>query len=209
MFKSLRLKVLAGLLALAVTIPAASQLIYGNTFPFWTVNGPLTVVGNTSLTGGTNTLGGTTSITGTTTIGAGATLTNPTLVGATISGTSTQATIAASVSVTAPILTTSGFIQFPAPRTVTNDATVAATDSWIIVNKAGSVTLTLPDPTTAGNTGRLVCVKTSQAQTVVSASSNVIPLITASAGTAILAGTAGKWACMLSDATNWVIMAAN
>lgn len=41
---------------------AGAQLIYGNTFPFWNVNGPLTVTGLTTLSGGT-TLTGTTSLT--------------------------------------------------------------------------------------------------------------------------------------------------
>ena len=52
-------------------------------------------------------------------------------------------------------------------------------------------------------------IKTIQAQTVVSASSNVVPLVGGAAGTAILAATAGKWATLVSDGTNWVIMQGN
>ncbi|WP_176479108.1 hypothetical protein [Mesorhizobium sp. WSM3860] len=51
-------------------------------------------------------------------------------------------------------------------------------------------------------------IKTIQAQTVVSASSNVVPLAGGAAGTAILAATARKWATLVSDGTNWVIMQA-
>jgi hypothetical protein len=52
-------------------------------------------------------------------------------------------------------------------------------------------------------------LKTTQAQTVDSASSNVVPLAGGAAGTAILTATAGKYAELVSDGTNWVIMSAN
>ena len=51
---------LAGI-ALAVSIPVGAQLIYGNTFPFWTVNGPLVVTGVSTLSGGTTITGTTTN----------------------------------------------------------------------------------------------------------------------------------------------------
>jgi len=54
--------------------------------------------------------------------------------------------------------------------------------------------------------GRELNIKTITANTVVSASSNVAPLTSATAGTAILAATAGKWARLVSDGTNWRIM---
>ena len=57
-------------------------------------------------------------------------------------------------------------------------------------------------------TGREVMIKTIAAFTVVSASSNIVPLIGGVAGTAILAATAGKWATLVSDGTNWIVMAA-
>jgi hypothetical protein len=51
--------------------------------------------------------------------------------------------------------------------------------------------------------------KTITANTVVSASSNVVPLAGGSAGTAILPATDGAWATLVSDGTNWIIMQAN
>lgn len=94
------------------------------------------------------------------------------------------------------------------PTTVTGaTATVAATDTAIIANRAGTVTLTLP--AAASYPGRVLRVKTIQAQTVVSASSDVVPLIGGAAGTGILAATAGKWATLQSNGTAWEIMAAN
>jgi hypothetical protein len=47
-----------------------------------------------------------------------------------------------------------------------------------------------------------------QAQLLVSASSNVVPIDSTSAGTAILLDVVGNWATIVSDGTNWVIMQA-
>ncbi len=98
-------------------------------------------------------------------------------------------------------------VSFGGPVTKTGDFTLAATESSIIVNKASTCTVTLLSASTYS--GRRLRIKTIQAQTVVSASSNVVPLAGGAAGTAILAATAGKWAELESDGTNWVIMASN
>ncbi|TIR87370.1 MAG: hypothetical protein E5X05_01345 [Mesorhizobium sp.] len=93
-----------------------------------------------------------------------------------------------------------------APVTKTADFTVAATENWLINNKSGSsCTVTLP--AASSFTGREITIKTIQAQTTVSASSNVVPLAGGAAGTAILSANAGRWATLVSDGTNWVIMA--
>jgi hypothetical protein len=47
-----------------------------------------------------------------------------------------------------------------------------------------------------------------QAQFLASASANVVPLDSTSAGTVILLDVIGNWATMVSDGTNWVIMQA-
>lgn len=94
------------------------------------------------------------------------------------------------------------------PVTITDAThTVAATTKFLIANRAGTVTLTLPDP--ALFPGRELNVVTIQAQAVDSAGSNVVPLIGGSAGTTVLTNTDGKWARLVSDGTSWVIMAAN
>jgi hypothetical protein len=93
-----------------------------------------------------------------------------------------------------------------APVTKTASFTLANTENWVICNGTGSIIITFPSA--ASWTGREVMVKTIAAFTVVSASSNIVPLIGGAAGTAILAATAGKWATLVSDGTNWVIMAA-
>lgn len=96
---------------------------------------------------------------------------------------------------------------FRVPVTKTTAFTVADHESEIIVNGSASVTATLPSA--ASYAGRKIRIKTRAAYTVISASSNVKPLDTDTAGTAILAATAGKWAEMVSDGSNWIIMAAN
>jgi hypothetical protein len=94
-----------------------------------------------------------------------------------------------------------------APVTVAANYTIADTDAWIINNKTGSA-LTLTLPTASAWSGRVITVKNMQAQLVNSASSNVVPLDSTSAGTAILLAVVGNWATMVSDGTNWVIMQA-
>ena len=91
-----------------------------------------------------------------------------------------------------------------APVTKTANFTVAAGETWLINNKSGSsCTVTLPSAST--NTGRVLHFQNYQAQTLVSASSNVVPLAGGSATTAILQAVAGANATLVSDGTNWVM----
>lgn len=82
---------------------------------------------------------------------------------------------------------------------------VTSTDTSLIVNYAGTVTLTLPDPVISK--GRVLTLKTITANTVVSASANVSPVAGGAAATAILAATAGKLATLQSDGAVWHVMA--
>ena len=114
------------------------------------------------------------------------------------------------------VLTTNGANAAPtwttstgtAPVTKTADFTLADTDSWVINNKSGSTcTVTLPAP--SAYTGRQVVFKNMQPQLLVSASSNVVPIDSTSAGTAILLNVVGNSATIVSDGSNWVIMQAS
>ena len=92
-----------------------------------------------------------------------------------------------------------------APVTKTANFSVAANETWIINNKSGSsCTVTLP--TASSYSGRVLYFQNYQAQTLVSASSNVVPRAGGSAGTAILAAVAGDTATLVSDGTNWIMM---
>ena len=76
-----------------------------------------------------------------------------------------------------------------------------------IYNRATAVTVTMP--AAASYPGKEYTFLTINTGTVVSASSNIIPITGGAAGTAILGATAGKWCTLVSDGTNWQIMAAN
>lgn len=99
------------------------------------------------------------------------------------------------------------YVPLSTVLTKTADYTITNTDTWIINNKTGS-SLTLTFPAASSWPGRYITVKNLQTQTVVSASSNIVPIGSAVAGTAILLGVVGNWATMVSDGTNWVIMQA-
>jgi hypothetical protein len=107
----------------------------------------------------------------------------------------------------AGLVSLTGSFGRSAPVTKTADFTLDATENYVINNRAATNTATLP--AASSWTGREVFMKTIQAQAVVSASSNVVPSTSATAGTAILPATDGAWALLVSDGTNWVIVAAN
>lgn len=101
-----------------------------------------------------------------------------------------------------------GSLGRQAPITKTADFSVADNENWYINNKTGS-TCTVTLPAASSYTGREIMFTNWQAQTVVSASSNVVGITGGAASTAMLAGTAGKWCTVVSDGTNWIITAAN
>ena len=123
----------------------------------------------------------------------------------TLAGTSGQMLTSAGAGT--PTWTTPVVNTVSAPVTKTANFTVADGEAWLINNKSGS-TCTVTLPAAASWIGRQLIFKNMQAQTLVSASSNVVPLDSTSAGTAILLDVVGNWATMVSDGTNWVIMQA-
>ena len=98
-----------------------------------------------------------------------------------------------------------GLTERPTVITQTVDFTLDDTAGWVINNKSGS-TCTVTLPAASSSVGRVVVFKNLQAQTLVSASSNVAPIGSATPGTAILPATVGAWATLVSDGTNWVVM---
>ena len=102
-------------------------------------------------------------------------------------------------------LQVNGSLGRKTPVTVTSTPySVLSDDTWIIVDRSSSTTITLPSA--ADWDGREITIKTIQAQTVISGSSNVVPIDSGTAGTAILPATDGAWALLVSNGTNWVIM---
>ena len=109
---------------------------------------------------------------------------------------------AAAVSVSGALSGT--MLDLNAPVTKTSSFTLGDTENFVVCNGAGSITVTFP--TASASTGRVVWIKTIAAQTVVSASSNVLPIGSATPGTAILAASAGANAMLVCDCTNSVVM---
>jgi hypothetical protein len=106
------------------------------------------------------------------------------------------------------ILSIVGSFNRGAPITKTADFTLATTENWVINNKASaSCIATLP--LASDYVGREIYFLNYKAFTLVSASSNIIPLVGGAASTAILSATIGKFCTLVSDGTNWVIMNAN
>jgi hypothetical protein len=91
-----------------------------------------------------------------------------------------------------------------APVTYTANFSVATTDVWIINNKSGSsCTATLP--TASSYSGRVLRFQNYQAQTLVSATSNVVQVAGGAATTSILLASAGDQCTLVSDGTNWIM----
>jgi hypothetical protein len=94
-----------------------------------------------------------------------------------------------------------------APSTI-NAATytVSGSDSSLIFTTT-ACTVTLP--TASSFPGRILYIKNITATAIISAASNVYPIATAVLGNSLLTATAGKFAMIQSDGTNWVTMMAN
>jgi hypothetical protein len=101
---------------------------------------------------------------------------------------------------------TGGSFGRGSPVTKTADFTVAASENWLINNKAAA-TCTVTLPAAASFIGREITIQNYQAFTVVSASSNVGQLAGTATNTAILSANAGRWVTLVSDGVKWVIMA--
>jgi len=99
------------------------------------------------------------------------------------------------------------YMGIAAPVTKTADFTVANGEIWYINNKSGS-TCVVTLPAASSWIGRTLTFKNMQAQLLNSATSNVVPIDSTTAGTSILLGVVGNWATLVSDGTNWVIMQA-
>jgi hypothetical protein len=107
------------------------------------------------------------------------------------------------VDISAITATIAGLSTVPVVKTA--DFTVGLGEVWIINNKSGS-TCTVTLPTASSYSGRVLSFQNYQAQFLVSASSNVVPLGGGAAGTAILENVAGNWATLVSNGTNWIMM---
>jgi hypothetical protein len=87
----------------------------------------------------------------------------------------------------------------------TLSGTGTVTSGLVIVTSTAATTLTLPAATTKGQELKIKMGATNT-NAIISASSNVVPLNSTTAGTAIIAAS-GKFAYLVADGTNWQIVA--
>ena len=91
---------------------------------------------------------------------------------------------------------------------ITNSTyTIQENDKYIVFTPTATCTITLPN---AGSyPGREITIKNTSAFAVNSASANIRPLTTNTAGTTILAATAGKFAKIISNGYDWTVVKSN
>lgn len=188
---------------------ASATSINKLTFTAPATSATLTIAdGKTFTISNTLTLSGTDS--STLNIGTGGTLGTGAF--ATIANYSTLASPTFTGTVTTPILSVTSY-QKTAVAAVTTPITASTytvpdTDTFIIFDRSSAISVTFP--TASSYTGRVLNLKTINTGAVTSASSNVVALASASAAATIFsANTAGKWTTLVSNGTNWVIMAQN
>jgi hypothetical protein len=95
------------------------------------------------------------------------------------------------------------------PRVISTGTTysVLPTDNWIINNQGSTLTITLPSAVIWP--GREIMIKNAQPVTINSASSNIINKSEATSTQTTIVSGDGLWAFLVSDGTNWQIMATN
>lgn len=98
-------------------------------------------------------------------------------------------------------------ITTKAPSTINASTYTVATNDSSLIFTTTNCTITLP--TASANSGRILYVKNITATTVISNATNVYPIGSGTLSTSILSATAGKFAMLQSDGTNWVIMMSN
>ncbi len=91
------------------------------------------------------------------------------------------------------------------PKTITASTyTVLVSDFYLICNNVTGVVLTLPDA--ASFPGRPIQLRNAAVGVITSDSSNVAGLLSLTPGTAILGGTVGLTASLVSDGSIWYVM---
>ena len=97
-----------------------------------------------------------------------------------------------------------GSLSRGAPKTIIGNYTILKSDNWIICNSSSTITITLPSGT--DNIGRELMFKNISSGAVSSLINNITSLDGTTTNFTILSGTAGQWATLVYDGTNWNIM---
>jgi len=131
-------------------------------------------------------------------------LTGQEILAAVQNGTSVRVTAS---QLAALITTIYGPLTLKAPSTINAGTYTQKTSDASLIITATNCIITLLSA--SSYPGQILFVKNITNNSLTSASSNVVPLGSATAGTAILSATAGKFAMLQSDGSNWVVMMAN
>jgi hypothetical protein len=105
------------------------------------------------------------------------------------------------------IVTLQRMLQRPIQTLSATLTSISTASTWIISNIEATAYLIFPTASTSKGTEYYI--KTTTNNAVSSYSSNIVPLIGGSPTSDILPPVAGKWATVVSDGTNWVIMQSN
>ena len=124
------------------------------------------------------------------------------VIGLTLTPSGNAVTIPGTLGVTGQVTQSAAQVHKAAADMGSTTYSVGTTDLYLMSNQAGTTTVTLGTATA----GRMLYFGTLSAQSVISASSNVIPLGSDATGTAILPATDGAWAIMQGDGSNWRVL---
>ena len=97
-----------------------------------------------------------------------------------------------------------GSLSRGAPKTIIGNYTILKSDNWIICNSSSIITIILPSG--SDNIGRELMFKNISSGAVSSLINNITSLDGTTTNFTILSGTAGQWATLVYDGTNWNIM---
>jgi len=98
-------------------------------------------------------------------------------------------------------------VSSTSPVTTTTTAYTMLSSDRAIVFNAAATTATITLLSASLHPGRPLRVKTVTTCTLISSTSNVVPITSTTAGTAILGATTGAWAELISNGSNWITMA--
>ena len=195
----------------SVAVPTAGAVAYGNGISYaftgvGTASQVLTSAGSGTPTWASPATGSVTSLSVVSANGLAGTVATATTTPAITLTTSITGLLKGNGTAISAAVVNTDYVGISAPVTKTADFTVVDGETYLINNKTGS-TCTATLPAASSWSGRSLTFTNYQSQTLVSASSNVVPRAGGVAATAILAATAGVWTTLVSNGTNWLEVA--
>jgi len=164
------------------------------------------------VTSSTQTFGGNKTFNGTVTL-ASASGSATSVIGRSSTGQVVDLTLGSGLSLSGGTLTaTAGsdvniYLAINGPGIVLSSSFGVYSHWYVNINQSSTVSITLPSA--SGNTNKTLVIKNSGSGAVNSNATNIEPLNSTSLTTSILTSGGGKFATLVSNGTNWIIMQAN